>query len=98
MELMAVRGRLVLLAGARARPVLPVWSLYTRDARIHGFVISRAAVDELATAATTINRCLAAGSLRARVKRVLPLERAAEAHRLVESGLRGRVVVRVRGS
>jgi NADPH:quinone reductase-like Zn-dependent oxidoreductase len=97
-ELMAVRGRLVLLAGARARPVLPVWSLYTRDGRIHGFVISRATVDELATAAATINRCLAAGSLHAQVERVLPLERAAEAHRLVEGGLRGRVVVRVRGS
>jgi NADPH:quinone reductase-like Zn-dependent oxidoreductase len=95
---MAVRGRLVLLAGARARPVLPVWSLYTRDGRIHGFVISRATVDELAAAAATINRCLAAGSLRARVDRVLPLERAAEAHRLVEEGLRRRVVVRVRGS
>jgi len=32
------------------------------------------------------------------VERVLPLERAAEAHRLVESGLRGRVVVHARGS
>jgi NADPH:quinone reductase-like Zn-dependent oxidoreductase len=61
-------------------------------------VISRATVDELATAAATINRCLAAGSLPARVERVLPLERPAEAHRLVEGGLRGRVVVRVRGS
>jgi NADPH:quinone reductase-like Zn-dependent oxidoreductase len=96
-DAMAVRGRLVLLAGL-ARPALPVWSLYTRDGRIHGFVISRATVDELATAAATINRCLAAGSLHPRVERVLPLERAAEAHRLVEGGLRGRVVVRVRGS
>jgi NADPH:quinone reductase-like Zn-dependent oxidoreductase len=98
LEALAFRGRVVLLAGARARPVLPVASLYTRDARVHGFVISRATVDELATAAATINRCLAAGSLHPRVERVLPLERAAEAHRLVEGGLRGRVVVRVRGS
>ena len=94
-DLMAVRGRLVLLAGARARPVLPLWSLYTRDGRIHGFVISRAHVDELAAAAATINRCLATGALRPRVERVVPLERAAEAHRLVEEGLRRRVVVRI---
>jgi NADPH:quinone reductase-like Zn-dependent oxidoreductase len=95
---MAVRGRLVLLAGARARPVLPLWLLYTRDGRIHGFVISRAPVDELAAAAATINRCLETGELRPRIERVLPLEGAAEAHRLVEEGLRRRVVVRVKGS
>jgi NADPH:quinone reductase-like Zn-dependent oxidoreductase len=92
--LLAHRGRIVLLSGAAARPTLPVWDLYTRDGRIHGFVISRAGVDELAGAAAALNRCLAAGRLLTRIAQVLPLERAADAHRMVERKLRGRVVLR----
>jgi NADPH:quinone reductase-like Zn-dependent oxidoreductase len=93
-DLLAFRGRIVLLAGASARPVLPVWKLFTRDGRIHGFVISRATIDELAGAAAALNRCLATGRLLTRIVEVLPLERAADAHRMVERRVRGRVVLR----
>ncbi len=93
-DLLTFRGRIVLLSGApSARPVLPIWKLYTRDGRIHGLVISRATVDELAGAAAALNRCLAAGRLLTRIAEVLPLERAADAHRMVERGLSGRVVL-----
>jgi NADPH:quinone reductase-like Zn-dependent oxidoreductase len=74
---------------------LPVGPLYTHDRSIVGFVISRAAIDELAEAAADLNRRLAAGQLPVRVRHVWPLERAAEAHRAVERGLRGRIVLRV---
>ena len=47
-----------------------------------------------AEAAAAINRRLAAGTLMTRIHQVLPLERAADAHRLVEAGVRGRVVLR----
>jgi NADPH:quinone reductase-like Zn-dependent oxidoreductase len=93
-DLLAFRGRIVLLSGATARPTLPVRKLCTSDGRIHGFMINRAGVEELAEAAATINRCLAAGRLLARVAEVLPLERAADAHRMIERRPRGRVVLR----
>ena len=53
-------------------------------------------VEPDAAALTSFARQLADGELRTRVERVLPLEEAAEAHRLVEAGgLRGKIVLRV---
>jgi NADPH:quinone reductase-like Zn-dependent oxidoreductase len=98
--LLAHRGRVLLLAGPEARPVLPVGPLYMKDASVRGFAISRATVAELAEAAAALNDMLARGSLRPRALEVLPLEAAAEAHRRMEAGeLRGRrVVLRVAGA
>jgi hypothetical protein len=48
----------------------------------------------LAGAAAALNRCLATGRLLTRIVEVLPLERAADAHRMVERRVRGRVVLR----
>ena len=94
-ELLAERGRIVLIAGGSQRLTLPVGPLYRHDRRILGFAISRAGVPELAEAAGVLNDRLAAGALPARVRVVWPLERAAEAHRAVERGERGRTVLRV---
>jgi NADPH:quinone reductase-like Zn-dependent oxidoreductase len=93
LDLLAFRGRIVLLAGA-ARSEVPIAALYTRDARIQGFVISSAGVDELAATAVALNRELASGGLRTRIREVLPLARAADGHRMVEARIRGRVVLR----
>ena len=93
-DLLAPRGRIVLLAGARSRPVLPAGRLYMNDGSITGFVISNATTAELAEAAVTINRLLATGRLRPRATETLPLSATAEAHRRMERGeLRGRRVV-----
>lgn len=90
-ELLAPRGRIVLLAGVAARPVLPVGPFYMKDASILGFVISHATTAELADAAVGINRLLAAGRLRPRTVERGPLSAAADAHRRMEKGeLRGR--------
>jgi len=94
-DLLADRGRIVLIAGGGQRLTLPVGPLYRHDRRILGFAISRAGVPELAEAAAVLNDRLAAGALPARVRVVWPLERAAEAHRAVERGERGRTVLRV---
>jgi NADPH:quinone reductase-like Zn-dependent oxidoreductase len=94
-DLLADRGRVVLLAGGAQRLTLPAGPLYTHDRRILGFAISRAATAELAEAAAVLNDRLAAGALPTRVRSVWPLERAAEAHQAVEGGLRGRTVLRV---
>jgi NADPH:quinone reductase-like Zn-dependent oxidoreductase len=94
-DLLALRGRLVLLAGPGQRLTLPAGPLYTNDRRILGFAISRADTGDLAEAASAINSQLAAGTLPTRVRDVWPLERAAEAHQAVEHGVRGRIVLRV---
>lgn len=80
-------GRILLTAaGPTPRVPLPVDAAYTRDISLHGFVISNATISDLATAARTINECLAEGTLVARIADVLPLTDAAEAHRRMEAG------------
>lgn len=85
-DLLALRGRIVLLAGAQSRPVLPAGALYMKDCSIVGFVISHASTVELAEAAGTINRLLADRLLRPRIVETLPLRAAAETHRRLEKG------------
>jgi NADPH:quinone reductase-like Zn-dependent oxidoreductase len=94
-DLLADGGRIVLMAGADQRLTLPAGPLYTHDRDILGFVISLASTADLAEAAAVLNDRLAAGDLPVRVRVVWPLERAAEAHRAVERGERGRTVLRV---
>lgn len=94
--LLAWRGRVVLLAGMGARPVLPAGPLYAMDRSVIGFAISHATTAELAEAAATVNRLLASGALRPPATQTLPLSAAAEAHRRVEAGgVRGKLVLRV---
>ncbi|GAA3872604.1 zinc-binding dehydrogenase [Streptomyces sedi] len=88
-EVLAPRGRLVLLAGGAGggdRPVLPVAAFYQRDLTVRGFVISRATVDELAEAAVGVNRLLSAGRLASRRTAVRPLSAIVEEHRRVTDG------------
>lgn len=92
--LLAPRGRIVVLAGAATRPVLPAGPLYTKDCSIAGFVISHATVSELASAAGAINDLLVDGVLRPRAVEELPLSAAADTHRRMELGqLHGRRTV-----
>ncbi|MGF1430846.1 NADPH:quinone reductase [Kitasatospora sp. LaBMicrA B282] len=97
-ELLAPRGRIVLLAVKQPEPVLPARRLYLKDGSIVGFVISHAGTAELAEAAVTVNRLLAAGRLRPRALERLPLSAAAETHRRLERGeLHGRRVALLPG-
>jgi NADPH:quinone reductase-like Zn-dependent oxidoreductase len=94
--LLARGGCIVVAAGLRTRPVLPVGPLYTSDASIVGFAITNASVAELAAAAEAINELLGTGALRSRIARILPLREAATAHRLQEDPAAhppGRIVV-----
>ncbi|MHA6798879.1 NADPH:quinone reductase [Bounagaea algeriensis] len=85
-DLLAARGRIVLMAGISATPELPVGRLYTRGGSAIGFTISNATIPELAGAAARINQLLAEGALAPRDVETLPLDAAAEAHRRLESG------------
>lgn len=95
--LLALGGRMIILAGLGATPVLPVGQLYTRNASLRGFVISNATVAELAAAATAINHLLSRGTLVSRIGTRLPLTETARSHHLQEGTdphhPRGRIVV-----
>ena len=88
--MLAEGGRMVLMAGREARPAFPVGPFYVKGCTLLGFVMFKASAQEQAAAAVDIGRWLATGRLRVPIDRVLPLERAAEAHALQEGATLGR--------
>lgn len=84
-DLLAERGRMVLMAGRDARPPLPVGPFYVKECSLHGFVMFKGQPDELRQAAEDMNQWLGEGRLQAVIGATLPLAEAAEAHRLQES-------------
>ncbi len=88
--LLAMRGRMVVMAGREAKPVFPVGPFYVKDCALHGFAMFNAPATEQRACADEINRWLAEGKVRARIGRVLPLSQAAEAHRLQEENTIGK--------
>lgn len=82
--LLAMRGRMIVMAGRDARPALPVGPFYVKDCSLHGFAMFNASPSEQRAAAEDINQWLVEGTLKARIDRVLPLAQAAEAHRVQE--------------
>jgi NADPH2:quinone reductase len=82
--LLATRGRMLVMAGRDARPVLPVGPFYVKDCSLYGFAMFNATPSEQRAAAEDINQWLVEGTLKARIDRVLPLSQAADAHRLQE--------------
>ncbi|REJ89070.1 MAG: NADPH:quinone reductase [Planctomycetota bacterium] len=99
-EMLAPRGRMILMAGRQARPEFPVGPFYVKGCSLHGFVMFAATPDEQREVADAINAWLAEGKLRPRIDRVLPLDEAAAAHRLQEENtvggagtLAGKIVV-----
>jgi NADPH:quinone reductase-like Zn-dependent oxidoreductase len=93
LPLLAHGGRFVLITGIGAMVPVPLEQLYLRDASLRGFVISNASVADLADAATAINDGISRGLLRVRIGTRLPMDESAEAHRVMEHGTRGRIVV-----
>jgi NADPH:quinone reductase-like Zn-dependent oxidoreductase len=89
-------GKIIITAGARPQPpetsLLPV---FTRDISVIGFVISLATATELADAAQAINRHLVSGGFGMKTASVMPLDKAAEAHALVESGQSPRAIIQI---
>ena len=82
--LLAKCGRMVVMAGRDARPMLPVGPFYVKDCALHGFAMFNYSAGEQRQCGDDINRWLADGKLKANIDRVLPLDKAAEAHRLQE--------------
>lgn len=89
-EMLAPRGRIVIMAGREARPPFPVGPFYVKGCSLHGFVMFSATPEEMRVCGEDISRWLAEGKLRARIDRVLPLSEAAQAHRLQEANTLGK--------
>jgi NADPH2:quinone reductase len=83
-SLLALHGRMIVMAGRDARPVFPVGPFYTKSAAVFGFMILNSGVEELQAAAQDINTWMSTGKLKAQIDRVMPLSQTAEAHRLQE--------------
>jgi len=83
-NLLARRGRMVVMAGRDGRPMLPVGPFYVKDCALHGFAMFNYSAEEQRQCGDEINRWLTEGKLKANIDRVLPLSEAAAAHKLQE--------------
>jgi NADPH:quinone reductase len=88
-RMLAPRGRMILMAGRDARPPFPVGPFYVKGCHLIGFAMFNATPEEQRSAAEDINRWQAAGQLKPRIDRMLPLSEAATAHRLQEGNVKG---------
>lgn len=95
---LALRGRIVVMAGRDAKPPFPTGPFYVKDCSMHGFAMFNAPPDQQRECAEDINRWMTEGKLRAKVARVMPLAETAAAHRLQEENtlagaLAGKIVL-----
>jgi NADPH2:quinone reductase len=101
-DLLAPRGRMILMAGRQAQPIFPLGAFYTRDLSLFGLAMFNATPEEQRRGAEDINRWLSEKKLRALVGKTFSLAEAAAAHRLQEENtlnkagtLTGKIVVTI---
>lgn len=99
-ELMALRGRIVVMAGRQARPAFPNGPFYVKGLSLVGFAMFNMTPDEQRVCAEDMNRWTASGKLRTIIGRRFPLEETAQAHQLQEENtlkkagtLTGKIVI-----
>jgi NADPH2:quinone reductase len=83
-ELLARRGRMIIMAGRQAQPTFPVGPFYVKDLSLFGFAMFNASPEEQRACAQDINRWLAEKKLHVPIGRTFPFAEAAAAHRLLE--------------
>jgi NADPH2:quinone reductase len=88
--LLRKRGRMILMAGRAAKPVLPLGSFYPRNCALLGFAMFNATADEQRRGAEDINRWLESGQLTVVIGKVFSLAQAAEAEAFLEQNTVGR--------
>ncbi|GIW88877.1 MAG: quinone oxidoreductase [Isosphaeraceae bacterium] len=88
-SLMRKNGRMILMAGRAARPVLPAGPFYTRNLSLLGFAMFQFAPETQRRCAEAMNQWAAQGQLKPVVGKVFPLEQTAEAHRFLEASTLG---------
>ncbi|MSU79710.1 MAG: NADPH:quinone reductase [Gemmataceae bacterium] len=83
-DLLASRGRMVVMAGRQAQPTFPVGPFYVKGLALHGFAMFNATPDEQRVCADDINRWFAAKKLHIPIGKTYKLAEAAAAHRFLE--------------
>ena len=89
-DLMAPRGRIVVMAGRQAKPVFPNGPFYVKGLSLFGFVMFAMTPDEQRICAEAMNRWMADGKLKAMIGRVFPFSQAVAAHKLQEENTLGK--------
>ena len=99
-ELMAPRGRVVVMAGRAARPEFPNGPFYVKGLSLHGFAMFNATPDEQRVCGMDVAQWLGQGKIKAVIGARFPLADAAKAHELQEANtgkkagtLSGKIVV-----
>jgi NADPH2:quinone reductase len=99
-DLMAPRGRVVVMAGRAARPVLPNGPFYVKGLSLFGFAMFNMTPDEQRACADDMNRWAADGKLKALIGKTFPLSQTAAAHTFQEDNtarkagtLTGKIVI-----
>lgn len=87
---MALRGRIVVMAGRQAKPVFPNGAFYVKGLSLFGFVMFAMTPDEQRRCAEEMNRWMVEGKLKALIGRVFPFSDAASAHKLQEENTLGK--------
>ncbi len=100
--LLRKHGRLVLMAGRTAKPVLPLGAFYPRNCSIFGFAMFNSPAEEQRHCATEMIRFIEEGALKPLVGRVFPLAQAMEAQKFLEENtlkgagsLTGKIVITI---
>lgn len=83
-DLLARRGRMIIMAGRQAQPTFPVGPFYVKDCSLYGFAMFNATPDEQRTCAEDINRWLAEKKLRVPIGKTFRFSEAAAAHQFLE--------------
>ena len=89
-DMLAPRGRMIIMAGRDSRPQFPVGPFYVKGCALHGFVMFLATADEQQACAADINRWLVEGKMKPNIDRVMPLSQTAEAHKIQEDSTVGK--------
>ena len=89
-DLLAKRGRMIVMAGRTAQPIFPVGPFYVKDCSLFGFAMFNATTEEQRRCAEDISRWLAEKKLRIPVGKTFKLDDAAAAHRFLEENTVGK--------
>ena len=89
-ELMNQNGRMIVMAGRKARPEFPNGPFYMKGLTLTGFAMFMESPERQAQAAEAINQWMAAGELSVLIDRRFPLAEATAAHRLQEENTLGK--------
>jgi len=89
-EMMAPRGRIIVMAGRNAKPVLPNGAFYVKGLQLLGFAMFNCTPEEQRACAADMNMWMANGSLKPHIGKVFPFSEAAAAHQLQEENTLGK--------